>query len=426
MSPPSPADAAAIERGRHLVELFAAGKLAEATATFDDTMKGALPEAKLAATWQGLITGAGPLDGIDGARVEVLGAYRSVVVTCRFQRARIDAKIAYDGKDRVAGLFFAPTPSDYTDPPYVDRTTFDEREATVGSGEWALPGTVSVPKGAGPFPAVVLVHGSGPNDRDESIGANRVFKDLAGGLASRGVAVLRYDKRTKVHAKKLTDLSGFTVDHETVDDALAAVETLRGVAAVDGARVVVAGHSLGGQLAPRIASRGPHVRAIAILAGSTRGVDEMMIEQMTYIAGLDGRRAPEEDAQITGVKAASARIRAVVGGAPAKEGEVLLGAGAAYWIDLAKYDCLAAAKGLAKPIFVAQGGRDYQVTTVDFERWKAALAGRSDVETKLYPELNHIFGAGAGKSAPEEYQRRSVVDPRLVDDLAAWVKKLSP
>lgn len=91
----------------------------------------------------------------------------------------------------------APSP-----PPYADRATFAEQEVVVGSGEWALPGTLSLPNGAGPFPAVVLVHGSGPADRDETVGPNKPFRDLAWGLASRGVAVLRYDKRTRVHGHK--------------------------------------------------------------------------------------------------------------------------------------------------------------------------------------------------------------------------------
>src|SRR5437868_1155092 len=77
----------------------------------------------------------------------------------------------------------------------VNRDTFDEREVTVGKGEWELPGTLGLPKGSGPFPAVVLVQGSGPQDRDETMGVNKPFQDIAWGLASNGIAVLRYDKR---------------------------------------------------------------------------------------------------------------------------------------------------------------------------------------------------------------------------------------
>jgi fermentation-respiration switch protein FrsA (DUF1100 family) len=91
---------------------------------------------------------------------------------------------------------------------------------------------------------------------------------------------------------------------------------------------------------------------------------------------------------------------------------------------MGKYDALAVAARLEKPIFVAQGGRDYQVTKTDFEAWKKALATRKDVRYALYPELNHLFGSGEGKSSPEEYQRRTPVEPRLVDDLSTWLLSL--
>ncbi len=412
------------EKGRAFVGLLAAGKNAEAVASFDATMKKGLPEEKLAETWSMLTVAAGAFESIEGVTVEPVGAYKTALVTCKFARTRLDAKIAYDKDGKVAGLFFVPSPEPYADPAYVDRSKFDEREVTIGSGEFQLPGTLAIPKGAGPFRAVVLVHGSGPNDRDESSGPNRPFKDLSGGLASRGIAVLRFEKRTKVHGEKLAKLKDATVDHESVDDAVLAVELLRGMKEIDGAHIVVAGHSLGGQLAPRIAARSKDVAAVAILAGSTRPVYDAMVEQMKYIAGLDGRRADEETKQIEEVEKAGARIRAIQAGAPEREGEVLLGAMAPYWIDMGKYDALSVAAKLERPMFVAQGGRDYQVTKTDFEAWKRALASRKDVRYALYPELNHLFGAGEGKSSPEEYQRRTPVDPRLVDDLSAWLLSL--
>jgi dienelactone hydrolase len=426
-------------KGRALVTLLQEGKFADVTAGFDATMAAALPAEKLAQVWSGLVAGVGAFQSIERARVEPVGAYRTALVTCQFANARLDAKIAFDRDEKVAGLFFSPAADPYADPPYVDRSKLEEREVTVGA--WALPGTLTLPKGSGPFRAVVLVHGSGPNDRDESVGANKPFKDLAGGLASRGVAVLRYEKRTfrgsekrggrteppreEVHGAKLAKEVELTVDHETVDDALAAVALLRGMKEIDAAHVVVAGHSLGGQLAPRIAARAPgSVAAIAILAGSTRPIPDMMVEQVRYIASLDGRRAPEEDQQLAQLEKAAARARELMKGQPGKDGEVVLGAGAAYWADLGKYDALAVAAKLDVPIFVAQGGRDYQVTTVDFDAWKKALAGKPKVTFELLAEANHLFGPGEGKSAPEEYQRRAPVDVRLVERLAAWVAGL--
>src|SRR5262249_57372826 len=121
--------------------------------------------------------------------------------------------------------------------------------------------------GAGPFPGVGLAHGSGPNDRDETIAQNKPFKDLALGLASRGIAVLRYDKRTKVYPAKMAGLAGLTVKDEVVDDAIAAASMLRSQPRIDPARVFVLGHSLGGMLVPRIAAADAKLAGVIVMAG---------------------------------------------------------------------------------------------------------------------------------------------------------------
>ena len=117
-----------------------------------------------------------------------------------------------------------------------------------------------MPSGAGPFPAVILVHGSGPNDRDETIGPNKPFKDLAWAVASRGVAVLRYEKRTKQHSAKLASVRAFTVKEEVLDDAMAAFVLLRTTEGIVPNASFVLGHSLGGMLVPHIGRLDPNLR----------------------------------------------------------------------------------------------------------------------------------------------------------------------
>jgi len=162
-------------------------------------MKKAMPPDKLQEAWESIVATAGPFQQQTGVREQEAGPYRIVFVTCRFEKTVLDAKVVYRKDGRITGLWFGPArpPVEYKAPAYADRSAFTEQEVTVGQGEWALPGTLSLPKGKGPFPALVLVHGSGPQDRDETVGANRPFRDLAWGLASRGVAVLRYEKRTR-------------------------------------------------------------------------------------------------------------------------------------------------------------------------------------------------------------------------------------
>lgn len=131
-------------------------------------------------------------------------------------------------------------------PAYADPNSFTEKEVVVGEGtDFPLPGTLTMPKGQGPFPLVVLVHGSGPNDRDESVGGVKVFRDLAQGLASRKIAVLRYEKRTREHSQKSQRNPKFGVQDETVTDALAAVHLASKLEGVDPKRIYVLGHSQG-------------------------------------------------------------------------------------------------------------------------------------------------------------------------------------
>jgi uncharacterized protein len=393
---------------------------------FTDRMKSALPAEALQATWTTLLRQAGAYKscGAD-ARVRAISDKQMVITPCEFERATIDVQIAFDADDKISGLAFRPSATPavaYVVPSYANPSSYTEGETTVGSGEWAVPGTLSLPIGAGPFPAVVLVAGSGPSDRDETVGPNKPFKDLAAGLASRGIAVLRYDKRTKVHAAKLPGIAVFTVTQEVVDDVLEALKMLRANPKIDRARVFVLGHSLGGMLIPRIGAMDPALAGLIVMAGPARSIDEAMLEQTKYISMADGAISPEEQARIDEVTALVARVKALTP-VDAKSAAPISGAPAAYWLDLRGYDAPAAAKALKQPLLVLQGDRDYQVTPAEFAKWKTALAGHDAATFRSYPALNHLFIAGTGKSLPAEYQTPGHVAEAVVSDIAAWILK---
>ena len=176
---------------------------------FDDKMKAALPESKLKELWETLPQQVGQFQSRSEAQPgDRKDQYQRVIVPLQFEKAALNMLVVVDvNTGQIAGLFFQPNQdaqaNQYKTPAYVDPDKFEEKEITFGAEPWTLPGTLTLPKGAGPFPAVVLVHGSGPNDRDETIGPNKPFKDIAQGLASQGIAVLRYDKRTKVYPEEM-------------------------------------------------------------------------------------------------------------------------------------------------------------------------------------------------------------------------------
>ncbi len=411
------------------VDQLARGDFAAATTRFDTAMKNAMPEAKLKEVWTQLQTQAGAYQKQVGTRTAEQQNYRVVYVTCQFEKAALDTQVVFNAQAQISGLFFKPASTAAVTPQPTSAPTgaFREMEVTVGSGEWATPGTLSLPTGSGPFPAVVLVHGSGPNDRDETIGPNKPFRDLAWGLANLGVAVLRYDKRTLTHGRKIAAspalMESFTLQQETVEDALAAVKLLHQNPAIDPARVYVLGHSLGGTAAPRIAQQDASLAGIILLAGSPRPLEDLMVEQYTYIFSLNGGPSAEQKSQLETVKTQVARIKDANLDlkTPATD---LMGANAAYWLDLRSTMPGEVAAGLTMPILVLQGERDYQVLAArDFTAWKTALAGKANATFKLYPTLNHLFISGEGPSTPQEYEKAGQVSAEVIKDIVNWINK---
>jgi hypothetical protein len=301
---------------------------------------------------------------------------------------------------------------------------FVEHDTAVVTGTIRLPATLTLPDGARHLPAVVLVHGSGPNDRDETVGANKPFRDLAAGLADRGIVVLRYEKRSR--AVPLSFMGHpFTVNEEVIDDALSAVTLLRGLPQVDPARVVALGHSLGGTLAPRIGARDTALAGLVVLAGATRPLPDMIDEQLAYLRALPGADTVALDRALGSMAPGLAAVRALTP-ADSASTQMYLGAPAAYWLDLARYNPVAVAARLPMPILILQGGRDYQVTRVDLAGWRAGLGGRRSVQFREYPALNHLFMVGTGPSSPAEYGVAGSVDPRVIADIADWILALPP
>ena len=325
----------------------------------------------------------------------------------------------------VSALAFVPgcASAPYQTPDYARLDALRESEVTIGAGtQWALPATLTMPLGMGSVPAIVLVHGSGPNDRDETHinPANKPFKDLALGLASRGVAVLRYEKRSKEHGAEMVAKKDLTVQDETVDDALAAVALLRQTPGVDAKRIYVLGHSLGGYLVPRIGARDQQIAGFVVLAGSARPLEEIIVEQNEQLAKQDGTVSQSEQKAIDEAQRMAAEIKALT--PRNRAAKFYYGAPASYWLDLKGYNPPQSAKSLSQPMLILQGERDYQVTMTDFELWKDALQNRKNVAFVTYPKLNHLFMTGEGAPNRNDYQRTGHVDAKVIADIAAWIE----
>lgn len=405
------------------------GEYKSAVKHFDETMAKAAPPEKMKEVWEMVTRQVGPLKTQKGFWTESRPDFDIVYVTCEFEKATLDIKVVFNKDKKIAGQFFVPLkPTKEYSPPleYVSLDSFAEKEIEFGEEGWALPGTLSLPAGNGPFPVLVLLHGSGPNDRDQSIGPNKPFRDLAWGLASRDIAVLRFDKRTKVHGQKMVKNQDIklTVYEETIEDALAAVQLLRDTDGIDADNIFVCGHSLGGMLIPRIAEADKTIQGFIIMAGPTRPMEDLLVDQIEYISLLDGELTDEEKATLDQIVSSAQMIKTLTRENAEKMDERFLGAGAEYWLDLKAYEPAEKAKTIERPVLILQGGRDYQVTMEDFKGWKNALSDKNNVEFKLYPAHNHLMIPGEGKGTPAEYEKVGHVDRLVIEDIAEWIKRV--
>jgi len=392
----------AVEHAKKIFASLRDEKFDEVAKEFNGQMTAALSAAQLKDVWatvRGQVGNFGTF--IDQQVTTPAAGITLVTLGCQFEKAAANVVLAFDAQDKIAGLSVRPRPAapqEAAAPP--SSSTFTEEAVTVGSGQWALPGTLSMPQGpiAG---ALVLVHGSGPGDRDETVGANKPFRDLAWGLADRGIAVLRYEKRTRQYAVQMSVIKNLTVREEVIDDAVAASALLRGHAGIDPKRVFLLGHSLGGTLAPRIATEDHALAGVIIMAGATRTLAEAAREQIEYIASLNPGAKVDVEAQLKALRQAAPE---------------------SYWKDLDAYQPAATAAKLTIPMLILQGERDYQVTLKDLQGWRDALQGHPGVTIRTYATLNHLFLSGTGRSTPAEYERAGHVPSFVLDDIAEWMK----
>lgn len=418
----SPEDTSTAEE---FIGMMVKGDFTNAVDRLDSNMRAALPADKLKDVWESITSRYGRFKKHVGTSSGRIQDYDAVILTCEFEKSYVEVRVIFSTLHRISGLWFSPSQAllDYRQPSYTKSYTFRQKEVAVGAPEWSLPGTLYLPHGESIFPAVVLVHGSGPHDRDETIGPNKPFRDLAMGLASRGIAVLCYEKRTKHYGAKIALMeNSVTVKEEVVDDAVSAVALLKRTGSIDPRRIFVLGHSLGGMMIPRIAKADLDIAGLIVMAGTSRPLEDVILEQTVYLFSAKGSLSDDDKQAIDAVKQQVARVKEANLNDSTSASTLPFGIPANYWLNLRGYDPPKAAAVLTQPMLILQGGRDYQVTIVDYERWKEALSNRKNVEFKLYPDLNHLFITGQGKSTPAEYNTPGSVAEKVVVDIAEWVK----
>ncbi|MDN5200109.1 alpha/beta fold hydrolase [Fulvivirgaceae bacterium BMA10] len=419
----SQAQESKIDITKKVLTYFQENKTDEIVKYFDDNMKAQLPSEKLSQVWQTLNVQAGKFKEASDIETQEVQGSEVVVYTCIFEKANLDLRLSFDPNNKINGMFFVPSKKkriNENKPVLIENDLFREESINVITGDFSLPGILTLPKGHGSFPIVVLVHGSGPGDMHASIGPSNPFQDIARGLASRGIASIRYDKRTKVYGiNSAKNYNTITVLQETIEDAISAAEIAKRIKNADSKKVFIIGHSLGGMLAPRIAESHPELSGIIMMAGNARPLEDLIIEQFNYLFSLDGI-SEEEQRELDNMQVKVANVKSL----NEKDSHNLpFNMPMSYWKDLKNYDPVETIQEIHNDILILQGERDYQVTMEDFAIWKKALNNRSNATFKSYAKLNHFFFEGTGPSVPMEYQTESHIPDYVIQDIADWIKE---
>ncbi len=402
------------------------GDFASVSSHFSDKIKAALSDAKLKEAFDATVKPLGAFKSLQGSKVTNSPA--GIVISTYAQHEVNTLRITYTwNKDKqLDGLWmnYAAAGEAPGSSPVTYSTGEGAADTEVTIGEHQLKGLLAMPSDKAKDARVIaiLVQGSGQTDMDETIGAanNKVFRDLAQGLAQAGISTLRYNKRF-YQAPDLAKNQGMgTIQAEVTDDFKAAIAYIKGNPALKDYTIAVIGHSLGGMLVPYLAVDNPDIKKAVAMAGSVRTLWDIIYDQnQAAIEQLATETSERKKELLDQVKVMTEEAKSVTQAG----GKTILGLPDAYIASLNNLSLRETAAKLTLPILILQGSEDFQVSMTDFNSWKEALAGNPNAAYIEYPGLNHLFMKSTGEKTTEEYNTPANVDPQVIQDIAGFLKE---
>ena len=360
-------------------------------AVSDDQLRAALTETVFSSLLPSLEKTGGAFVRTGEEETGEMQGYTVRLLHLVYEKSGFAFRTMWDQEGRLAGLNFLPEALAAADTAAMPDTV---KEEEISISDPALPGTLCLPENmTDPLPAVILIHGSGPSDRDEALGGTALFRDLAWGLAEKGIAVLRFDKRTFVYGAQLAtqDLTRFTIVDESIADAWAAAKLLAEDPRIDPERIWLCGHSLGAMITPRAVQSSPVPFAgMVLLSGTPYTLAEIVLHQNQ--AAVDAMPKESRAAAQSQVDELLRQWQELLS---MDEAQVLkrefAGQSAYYFWEMAQYDTAEILRSLSVPALVINGGADFQIPDADgYEAWKALDFGEN-VKLIHDPELNHML-----------------------------------
>ena len=405
----------------YLTALMAGTESDALYARFTETMQGALPQEAFDALWPQLLDQFGPFKAFYGeTQVSVVGGYTVLTQALDMTYTDLLCNLTLDGEGQIAGLYF--TAYDIPEPTLAPPEKVIDESVTVGESPWKLPGTLSMPVCDHPVPAVVLVQGSGATNRDEHIYNVRPFRDIARALSQKGIAVLRYDKRTYVHGKEMLTGNNFrtlSVEEEVIQDAIYAGQLLLGDSRIDPNRIYIMGHSLGAMLAPRIvAQSGDLFHGMILACGTDKSFLDVLLRQAQEARNIT--EAQREELLADG--------QAIYGMTLEEALQNTFNEYYAYyyWEMLQHPTASEYLKRLQRPTLIINGGRDIQVIDTEGRvTWEDVLDMDAPWLTCYWTDVNHLMMrpqvSSQARGTVDEYKVECTVAEDITDLMASFI-----
>lgn len=373
---------------------------------FDESIKNQLSQENLKETINQLESQLGKFKSI----IEINKENENYFYYSGFEYMKLDIKISFNENNKIVGFFFVPHKE-------FKKENSLGKDLNIKSNNLELKGTILVPEIGNLKKLVIFVHGSGPNDRDETIFENKPFKDIAENLFTRGIASYRFDKRTLTNPESFNDKS--TIDEEVTNDIINIVNYFINDTQFSNYEIIILGHSLGAHLLPRIANNSNQISKIILLAGNARSLDKLLEEQYNYIYNLNP--TSELKVEIEKLNEQISILNSISFNLDVSKENLPLNLSADYWKSILDYKPLKEIQNVIIPILILQGERDYQVTMKDFKLWKTSLKTNKKAKFISYPKLNHLFMTGENPSEPKEYSIKGKVDDKVIEDINNFI-----
>jgi pimeloyl-ACP methyl ester carboxylesterase len=344
-----------------LLNLIQAQKFVEALENGTSTIKLLVSPSTLEKAFKDIQTSQGQLVSFTAVGVEGVGSKKVVKVLLKFEKGDLLAVVMVDDKGLIAGFRLKPVkdiPSAWKEPGYAKSNLFEEENIKITGDGVEVGATLSIPKSK-PLAGVVFLSGSGPTDRDSTLGPNKPFRDLAWGLTSNDIAVARWDKPS-AETSKVSD-KDITLEKEYLPYTIATIKALREKLGRSDIPIFVLGHSLGAMIAPMVANVDAEIKGVVMLSAAGGKMYDSALRQVKYVVSMnyDSPFATQEyvdliSKQVTVIENSEFNAKS--------QEELPFGAPTSYWLSVKEYDQVTEVKKLDIPVSILQPGRDYQVT----------------------------------------------------------------